>query len=80
MPEYRRTYVNGGAFFFTVTTYERRPLFNEKSAVDLLRTSFKRVMAAYPFEVNAMVILPDHLHCIWVLPDDDSDFSVRWRM
>jgi putative transposase len=38
------------------------------------------VMLAYPFEVDAMVILPDHLHCIWILPDDDSDFSVRWRL
>jgi len=80
MPDYRRAYVKGGVFFFTVATNERRPLFNEESAVDLLRSSFKRVMAAYPFEVDSMVILPDHLHSIWVLPDDDSDFSVRWRL
>ena len=80
MPDYQRAYVKGGAFFFTVATYERRPLFKEESAVDLLRTCFKRVMAAYPFEVDAMVVLPDHLHCIWVLPDDDYDFSVRWRL
>jgi putative transposase len=45
-----------------------------------LRSSFKRVMVAYPFEVDSMVILPDHLHSIWVLPDHDSDFSVRWRL
>ena len=80
MPEYRRAYVEGGVFFFTVATGERRPLFNEEPAVDLLRRSFKRVMLAYPFEVDAMVILPDHLHCIWILPDGDSDFSLRWRL
>jgi putative transposase len=80
MPDYRRAYVKGGVFFFTVVTCERRPLLNEESAVDLLRTSFKRVMAAYPFGIDAMVILPDHLHCIWVLPKDDSDFSLRWRL
>ena len=80
MPEYRRAYVKGGVFFFTVATCERRPLFNEEEAVDVLRNSFQRVMLAYPFEVDAMVILPDHLHCIWILPDDDSDFSVRWRL
>jgi putative transposase len=80
MPDYQRAYVKGGVFFFTVATYERRPLFKDESAVDLLRTCFKRVMAAYPFEVDAMAVLPDHLHSIWVLPDDDSDFSVRWRL
>ena len=80
MPEYRRAFVKGGTFFFTVATYERRPLFAEGSAVDALRDSFKRVMAAYPFEVDSAVIMPDHLHCIWMLPEGDSDFSLRWRL
>src|SRR5512136_259803 len=80
MPDYRRSYVNGGAFFFTVATYKRRPLFAEGSAVDALRFSFKRVMAAYPFQLDSIVILPDHLHRIWMLSDGDSDFSLRWRL
>jgi putative transposase len=80
MSDYRRACVKGGVFFFTVATYKRRPLFTEESAVDALRDSFKRVMAAYPFQVDAMVVLPDHLHCIWILPDGDSDFSLRWRL
>jgi len=37
-------------------------------------------MLAYPFDLDAIVVLPDHLHCIWILPEDDSDFSTRWRL
>ncbi len=80
MPEYRRAFINGGAFFFTVATYKRRPLFAEEWAADALRDSFKRVMLSYPFEIDSIVILPDHLHCIWILPDGDSDFSLKWRL
>ncbi|MDM7998544.1 MAG: transposase [Dehalococcoidia bacterium] len=80
MSDYRRAYVKGGVFFFTVATYERRPLFKTESAVSALRDSFKRAIALYPFKVDSMVVLPDHLHAIWVLPEDDSDFSVRWRL
>jgi len=80
MPEYRRAYIKGGTFFFTVVTNGRHPIFNEKSAVDLLRTSFRRVMRLHPFILDAIVVLPDHLHCIWILPEGDSDFSTRWRL
>jgi putative transposase len=80
MPDYRRIHVDGGVYFFTVATYGRRLLFKEEAAVDALKNSFKRVMAVYPFEIDAMVVLPDHLHCIWTLPDGDSDFSLRWRL
>lgn len=80
MPEYRRACIKGGTFFFTVVTNGCYPIFNDKLAVDLLRTSFKRVMVAHPFDLDAIVVLPDHLHCIWILPEGDSDFSTRWRL
>ena len=80
MPDYRRAYIKGGTYFFTVVIHDRRPVFKDKYTVDLLKNSFKRVMLAYPFEVDSIVVLPDHLHCIWILPDNDSDFSTRWRL
>ena len=79
MPNYRRSYLKGGTYFFTVATYRRHPIFKKESAVELLMACFKLVSAEYPFRVDAMVILPDHLHCIWTLPDSDFDFSVRWK-
>jgi len=71
MPNYRRSYLKGGTYFFTVATYRRHPIFKKESAVELLMACFKLVSAEYPFRVDAMVILPDHLHCIWTLPDSD---------
>lgn len=79
MPDYRRAYLKGGTLFFTAVTYKRYPIFEQESAIALLRRCFKSVMAEYPFSLDAIVILPDHLHCIWTLPDDDCDFSVRWK-
>ncbi len=79
MPNYRRAYLKGGNYFFTVVTYRRYPIFEEESAVERLIKCFKLVAAEYPVRVDAMAILPDQLHCIWTLPDNDFDFSVRWR-
>lgn len=79
MPNYRRSCIKGGTFFFTVVTYNRCPIFADKDAVNLLKDSFERVIRTYPFEIDSIVILPDHLHCIWTLAETDSDFSVRWR-
>ena len=79
MSEYRRAYVNGGTFFFTVVTYRRQPILGHEPAIGLLRRAFKLAMTEYPFHIDAMVILPDHLHCIWTLPDNDCAFSERWR-
>jgi putative transposase len=80
MPDYRRAHIKGGTFFFTVVTNGRYPIFDDKSAIDWLKTSFKRVMLQHPFTLDAIVVLPDHLHCIWILPEGDSDFSTRWRL
>ncbi|WP_027572167.1 transposase [Bradyrhizobium sp. WSM1743] len=78
MVRYRRNFVPGGTYFFTVTLDDRR-----SSAlvdhVDKLRSAFRVTRAERPFTINAIVILPDHLHLIMTLPDDDADFSGRWR-
>ncbi|MGF1674152.1 MAG: transposase [Rivularia sp. (in: cyanobacteria)] len=65
--EYRRAKIEGGTFFFTVVTQNRRKfLYNEENIV-LLRKIFKRVMQQHRFTIDAIVILPEHLHCIWTL-------------
>ncbi len=79
MSNYRRFDVPGGVYFFTVVTYQRAPLFHTAEKVEVLRTAFRKVMAKRPFHIDAMVILPDHLHCLWRLPEGDDDFSGRWR-
>ncbi|MBI2836209.1 MAG: transposase [Chloroflexi bacterium] len=79
MPDYRRAYVKGGTFFFTAVSYRRLPIFQQESAVDLLQTCFQQTMALHPFNIDAWVILPNHLHIIWTLPENDPDFSMRWK-
>ena len=77
MSNYRRMRVPGGTYFFTVNLLERdRRLLVEH--IDLLKTAFRRTRERLPFEVIAIVVLPDHLHCIWRLPEGDDDYSSRW--
>jgi putative transposase len=78
MVRYRRNFVPGGTFFFTVTLNDRRSSALVDHA-DELRSAFRVARAERPFTVDAIVILPDHLHVIMTLPEDDSDFSGRWR-
>jgi putative transposase len=80
MPDYIRLYESGGTYFFTVVTCIRRPLLRSDSAVSILNGCFKRVMKLHPFTIEALVLLPDHLHTIWTLPSGDSDFSMRWNL
>jgi putative transposase len=74
MPDYRRAYVPGGTFFFTLVTYQRRPIFGESAHVDLLRKAILAVRAERHFNVVAAVVLPDHLHLLMTLPPTDSTF------
>ena len=67
-------------FFFTIVTYNRRPIFLNPANVDLLRQSFRHVRSRHPFVIEAAVIMPDHLHCVLTLPLGDSDFSTRLRL
>jgi len=76
---YRRASTSGGTFFFTVVTFARRPLFDARG-VELLRQALREVKRRHPFQMEAVVVLPDHLHTIWTSPPNDSDFSTRWML
>ena len=79
MTEYRRHRLKGGCYFFTVNLAERnRTLLTDK--IEWLRESFRHVQDQHPFTIDAIVVLPEHLHTIWTLPEDDDDFSCRWRL
>ncbi len=78
MPDYRRAIVPGGTFFFTVVTETRAPIFAYDDARALMREAMAKTGRRLPFVVEAVVVLPDHLHTIWSLPAGDSDFSTRW--
>ena len=78
MPQYRRAKLHGGTYFFTLVTYRRRPIFNDPTARTLLGNSFRDCLARRPFQLDAIVLLPDHLHAIWTLPPGDADYSLRW--
>ena len=80
MSRYRRIIAPGGCFFFTVVTHERRRYFENEGNVDRLREAFRHVIEKKPISIDAIVILPDHLHTIWRLPDGDADYSLRWRL
>lgn len=79
MTNYRRNFLSGGSFFFTVNLAERR-LRLLTVHIDLLRQAFRDVRRRHPFDVEAIVVLPDHLHAVWTLPEDDADFALRWRL
>jgi putative transposase len=79
MTDYRRNFVAGGSFFFTVNLADRRlQLLTEY--IDDLRTAFRETRQNHPFTTDAIVVLPDHLHAVWTLPEGDTDFSTRWRL
>jgi putative transposase len=79
MISYRRNFIAGGSFFFTVNLAERQ-LGLLTDHVDELRAAFRRARRDHPFTTDAMVVLPDHLHVVWTLPDGDADFATRWRL
>ena len=77
--QYRRDYTKGASYFFTLVTFLRKPLFNQPEKVANLRRAFSEEMARRPFYIDAIVIMPDHIHAIWTLPFNDADYSIRWR-
>jgi putative transposase len=78
MPDYRRNRVPGGTYFFTVNLRDRRSdlLVAE---IDALRAAVQWARTHRPFQIDAWVVLPEHMHCLWTLPPGDSDYSGRWR-
>ena len=79
MPSYIRAKVPGATYFFTVTLQDRssRTLVDQVAA---LRSCFREVRQRHPFHIDAIVILPEHLHALWTLPPGDADFSTRWML
>jgi len=80
MTEYRRLYVPGASWFFTVNLAERKSNRLLVDNIALLRLAFEYTKKRHPFRMDAVVVLPDHLHCVWTLPPDDTDFSIRWNL
>jgi putative transposase len=79
MPNYRRAFVPGGCWFFTVNLLERQKTLLVEH-IELLRLAVAATRRNRPFAIDAFVVLPDHLHAVWTLPPDDADFSTRWRL
>lgn len=79
MADYRRNFAPGSTFFFTVVTYKRRKILTTEFARASLRNAIRTVRQRRPFRIEAIVLLPDHLHTVWTLPAGDADFSTRWR-
>ena len=78
MSHYRRANITGGTYFFTVVSYRRQKMLCDEPIRNALREGIEKTRQTYPFDIDAWVLLPDHLHCIWTLPEGDSDFSTRW--
>jgi putative transposase len=79
MPEYRRSFIEGGTYFFTVVTYNRVPMFTNPRTRRILRSALLNVKERYPFTLDSICLLPEHIHCIWTLPTTDSNYSLRWK-
>ena len=80
MSEYRRAHIPGGTFFFTLATNKRQPILTEEPYRNALRLALNDVRGRLPFQSLAWVLLPDHLHTVWKLPETDNNFSLRWSL
>jgi putative transposase len=78
MPDYRRNRVPGATYFFTVNLLNRKSDLLVRE-IDALRASIRAAHQAASFHIDAWVVLPDHMHCIWTLPPDDTGYASRWR-
>ena len=79
MPDYRRRYVPGGTYFFTVNLLNRNQTLLTNH-YNCLISATEKVRSRHPFETIAWVVLPDHLHCLWKLPSGDDKYSIRWSL
>jgi len=78
MPNYVRAYQPGGTYFFTVVTHQRRPFLIDEVARCCLREAWIEVRTERPFRVVGLCLMPDHLHTVWRLPENDDRYDVRW--
>jgi len=79
MPNCRRVYIEGGCWFFTVNREDRHSKLLTVH-IGALREAVAKVRRRLPFEIDAWVVIPDHMHAVWSLPDGDTDFPTRWRL
>jgi len=80
MPNYRRIWMPGGTYFFTVNLSDRGQNDLLVRYIDELRSVVQEVKLIHPFTIHGWVVLPDHMHCLLSLPEDDVDFPLRWRL
>jgi len=80
MPRYLRPKMAGGTFFFTVVIFLRRTFFARESSRRILIQAIREVQELYPLTIEALVLLPDHLHSLWTMPEGDKDFAKRWGL
>jgi putative transposase len=79
MTDYRRNFVPGASYFFTVNLADRRQAVLTEE-IEALRAAFRYARRRHHFTIDAIVVLPDHLHTIWTLPAGDADYPLRWRL
>ncbi|RJP23263.1 MAG: transposase [Candidatus Omnitrophota bacterium] len=80
MSHYHRFYQPQSTYFFTVVTFRRQKIFVNEDVKDLLKEVIQKVRVNWPFQIEGFVLLPEHLHTIWSLPEGDSNFSERWKL
>jgi putative transposase len=76
---YRRSLRPGATYFFTLTLRDRSSSVLTDN-IRVLGSALRTCRARHPFSMMAIVVLPEHLHCMWALPDDDSGYSIRWAL
>src|SRR4030067_3263629 len=79
MPNYRRSQIPGGGCFFPGVASHRLPILTADQSCAILRQAFIEVRGKYPFNLDAICLLPEHIHSIWTLPEQDSNYSLRWK-
>ncbi len=79
MPNYRRAFVEGGSNFYTVVASDRLPILTTDESRAMLHDAWLDVQGRFPFRTVAVCLLPEHLHCIWRLPEGEAGYPVRWK-
>ncbi len=80
MATFRRSVVPGATYFFTVNTDQRLKILTDPPFYLALKNALRQVKTEHPFTIEAFVLLPDHLHCIWTLPPGDAHYALRWNL
>lgn len=79
MPNYKRVYAYSNPYFFTINTYKRKKILFRLKSRGFLSNVWKEIQLIHPFEDIAFCLMPDSIHCIWKLSENDLNFFVRWN-